>query len=236
MRTTGLYLQSNPGHDSRRRRARFLPAAGFAIALAAGLGLAGCSGGGPPTAVGTTPTVSTAPSSAAPPTSQAPTPTPKPVYKPATANGPAQNVPVPVLPAKAKEFSKAGLEAFATYWYSTLGYVFETGDSKPMMAITVSDCSTCAKINGPVGNWYKSGGWISGGLMVVHSATSSFTKTSNGTYQAILMIQQSPVSYYKADKSLDTAYPPTDTRPDIVVASYSNGRWTAETAEHLTRD
>ncbi|NVM97233.1 DUF6318 family protein [Arthrobacter sp. SDTb3-6] len=202
------------------------------MALAAVLALAGCGTDSPPNRAPSPASASA--TGAAPPTTAAPTTPPIPVYKPATANGPAQNVPVPVLPAKAKEFSKAGLEAFATYWYSTLGYVYETGDSKPMMAITGNSCSTCERTNGPVGDWYRSGGWITGGRLKVHSATSSFEHAADGSYQAIVIIEQSPVSYYSADGTLDEALAPTIARPDIVVATYSNARWTAETAEHLT--
>jgi hypothetical protein len=141
---------------------------------------------------------------------------------------------VPVLPAKAREFSKAGLEAFATYWYSTLGYAFETGDSKPMMAITDDGCVTCENINGPVGKWYQPGGWIVGGRMAVHSATTSFAKAPDGMYQVVLMTQQRPTSYYNPDKSLRKAYPPAPAQADIFIASFENGRWTAQTVEKLT--
>lgn len=165
-----------------------------------------------------------------------PSAAPSPTYKAATAAGPAQNVPVPVLPAKAKEFSKEGLEAFARYWYTTLSYVFETGDSKPMMAITDQSCKPCSNINEPVGDWYADGNWILGGIMAVHSATSAFEETTDGTYQVILMSQQSPVSYYTTNGNLDTSYPPTIARADILVAIYSNGHWTTQTAEHLTKE
>src|SRR6185312_1169890 len=53
------------------------------------------------------------------------------VYKPATADGPAENVPVPVLPGAATEFTREGLIAFTNYWYSTLGYAYETGLTAP---------------------------------------------------------------------------------------------------------
>ncbi|WP_160318937.1 DUF6318 family protein [Arthrobacter sp. ERGS1:01] len=198
--------------------------------------MASCSGGGPPIAVDTTPAASAAASSPAPPTTHAPTPTPKPVYKPATADGPAQNVPVPVLPAKAKEFSKAGLEAFATYWYSTLGYAYETGDATPMMAITDTECTTCTGVRDMVTTWYGEGGWIRGGQMIVYSSTSTFYKTPDDTYQAVLMIQQKQVTSYKADKTIDSDLPKTDARADILVATYEQGHWTTHKAEHLTKD
>ncbi|MFP5313120.1 MAG: DUF6318 family protein, partial [Actinomycetes bacterium] len=67
-----------------------------------------------------------------PSASATPTPTPSAVYKPADATGPAQNVPVPVLPEVAKTETKEGLEAFAKYWYELLSYGYESGDTKPL--------------------------------------------------------------------------------------------------------
>ncbi|MGA7203702.1 MAG: DUF6318 family protein [Specibacter sp.] len=202
------------------------------VLLLAGLILAGCTPTDHPTSTAPTAVPST---TTAPATTQTPTPTAKPVYKPATATGPAQNVPIPVLPAKAKEFSKTGLEEFARYWYSTLGYAYETGDMTPMMAITDPGCTTCSGVGDMVKPWYGAGGWIVGGQMTVYSSTSTFHKTPDGTYQAILMIQQKQVTSYKADKSLDAALPATVARADIVVATYSDGHWVAHKAEHLTK-
>ena len=221
----------------QQQRAQRKRSAGAVIGLAGILILTGCTTDTSPTpppvsSISTTtssiPTVTAPPSTAAPATAAA--------YQPATANGPAQNVPVRTLPAKAKEFSKDGLLAFAQYWYSTLGYAFETGDPGPMMAITEPDCTTCANINGPVGKWYAKGGWIVGGLMTAHSSTSSFEEDSDGTYQAIVMVQQSPATYYEPDQTLYKAYPPTIARADIVVATFQDGLWRARTAERLTKD
>ena len=206
------------------------------IFVAALLILTGCSTTPTPpetTSTGTNTPTSPGTAASAPATA---TPSSVAVYQPATANGPAQNVPVPVLPEKAKEFSKEGLLAFAEHWYATLGYVFETGDPGPMMAITEADCTTCANINGPVGKWYAKGGWIVGGLMTVHSSTSSFEQDADGSYQAVIVVQQSPASYFEPAHGLYRAYPPSIARADIVVASFRENKWTARTAEHLTKD
>lgn len=157
-------------------------------------------------------------------------------YQAATANGPAQNVPVPTLPVNAKEFSKDGLLAFAEYWYSTLGYAYETGDPGPMMAISDPVCPTCIKVSDSVAHWYGLGGWFVGGQMTVHQSTSTFHETPDGNYQAILMIQQAKVTAYNADRTLDAEGKPMKARADIVVAVYAEGQWTAHRAEHLTKD
>jgi hypothetical protein len=166
-------------------------------------------------------------------TSAAPTPAPSPVYKPATANGPAQNVPVPVLPAKAKEFSKAGLEAFARYWYSTLGYAFETGDAKPMMAISNPDCKPCTAMKRAVQNNHAADKWIMGGQIVVQSVSGNIDPAPDGSYQTITMVRQEHVKYFNADKSLSEDMGVTTSVADIVITHYVNGHWIADTVEHL---
>lgn len=236
--SSGLREPPSQSSKSRLRDALRVSHHGLvAAALGALLVLSACTPSPPGTGATTPPGSSSGASSSAPtPAITTPAPTTVAAYQPATAEGPAQNVPVPVLPEKAKEFSKEGLIAFAEYWYSTLGYVFETGDSKPMMAVSVPTCQTCANINGPVSRWYVNGGWIVGGLMTVHSSASTFEKDADGNHQAVLTIQQSPISYYEADLSLYKSYPPTIARPDIVVATYSDGHWTTQTAEHLTKE
>ena len=205
------------------------------IFVAALLILTGCSTTPTPpetTSTGTNTPTSPGTAASAPATA---TPSSVAVYQPATANGPAQNVPVPVLPEKAKEFSKEGLLAFAEHWYATLGYLYETGDPGAMMAITDADCKTCSFINEPIGSWYEGGGWIVGGTMVVHSTETSFTATPTGTYQVILVVQQAQVSSYSSDAQLNSARDPSVSQADIFVATFSDGRWIAQTAEPLKK-
>lgn len=225
--------------NCHRRRSR-LHTYAVAICLAAMLPLVGCtSTPTDPSSSASALETSSPATTTATSTSTAEQPTPPPtsaaVYKPATADGPAQNVPVPVLPEKAKEFSKEGLLAFAEHWYSTLGYAFETGDSGPMMEISEPSCGTCSSVGDMVSKWHATGGWISGGLMTVHSTTSSFNETPEGSYQAILLIQQSAVTYFNADSSLSKALPPQPSRADIVVAKYLDNQWSALKAEHFTQ-
>ena len=204
----------------------------LALSMTAALVLTGCSSS--PNTAATTSAFS-APATSEPATTTAPTPSTAAVYKPATDKGPAENVPVPVLPEKAKEFSKEGLIAFAEYWYSTLGYVFETGDSGPMMAISVPECKTCAFINEPVGEHYDSGGWIVGGQMTILQSTSPFVETSEGAYQAMLLVRQAQVTYYKSDGTVKTELPQAIAKTNLVEAVYRSDGWVANTAEILKR-
>ncbi|WP_354212439.1 DUF6318 family protein [Arthrobacter sp. UYCu511] len=154
-------------------------------------------------------------------------------YKPATETGPAENVPVPVLPEKAKEFSKEGLIAFTEYWYQTLGYAFETGDPDPMMAISGEDCPSCEAMKVAVVPWHSEGRWIMGGQMMVLSATTSFVPLEAGTYQVTALVRQQRVKYFHGDKTLAEDKGAKSTLGDLVVADYSSGQWVALNVTHL---
>lgn len=203
-----------------------------ALFVASAFVLAGCAGGSP--GPGASPDSSlSSPSVTATPT---PSPTPTAVYRPADASGPAQNVPVPVLPAVAKTETKEGLEAFAKYWYSTLSYAYETGDMRPMEAVSKPTCQSCAKVKKVVEGWHSSGRWLEGGRVTVVAAQSKFIEVAPKQYQVILMVRQEPLSYYNSDKTLDEATPATPAIGDIMVAAYTTKGWVAETVEHLVND
>lgn len=202
----------------------------LALLIAGALALAGCSS--PPKTAATTPPVS-APPTSEPATTPAPTPSAAAIYKPATAKGPAENVPVPVLPEKAKEFSKEGLIAFTKYWYSTLGYAFETGDPEPMMTVTGPDCPTCKAMKAAVVPWHTEGRWIVGGQMIVLSVEASFVPLDDGAYQAVAMVRQQNVKYFRGDGTLAEDKGIKPTTGDLFVASYTQGHWMASNVSHL---
>lgn len=232
--TPGLFASTSQSGRNRLRRVPRFPRHGLAAMAIGGLVVLSACTASPPGTGATTPPGSTNSATAA--TSPAPTtaaPTTAAAYKPATAKGPAQNVPVPVVPEKAKEFSKAGLIAFAEYWYQTLGYSFETGDPDPMEAISDPGCRTCEAIGKMVVAGHSDGKWIMGGRMVIGTPSTSFASAPDGTYQAITMARQEQVKYFKADKSLSKDLGVTIAEADILVGVYKDGRWVALTVEHL---
>lgn len=96
--------------------------------------LAGCSSGASssPTEGGATTEQTASPTrsseqSAAPDTSSDPR-----RYEPSSAEGPAKNVPIPKMPAAAKEKSTDGASAFAEYYFELINYSIETNDSEPL--------------------------------------------------------------------------------------------------------
>ena len=206
-----------------------------ALSMAAVLVLSGCSGSGDEpgaeAATGgsgsTTPNSASASASGTASASASPTPTqPAAAYKPASAEGPAENVPLPVMPELAKQESKEGLEAFAKYWYGLMNYGFESGDATLMRNISAPECVLCQRAYEMLDIGYENDDWISGGKLTVHGTQSNYVLTSKGQYQVLVHVEQDPLEYrgpegqiYERDEGLssDTVH--------MIEASFSEGRW-----------
>ncbi|GAA1765802.1 hypothetical protein GCM10009712_12760 [Pseudarthrobacter sulfonivorans] len=173
------------------------PRAALVVTVAAvALALSGCNTGGGPGATDTTsPAVSQTPS--ATPT---PTPTATPAYVPASASGRAQNVPVPVLPEVAKTETKEGLEAFVAYWYATLSYAYETGDTQKLGELSGPSCVFCAGLKEGVTAAWSDGRWISGGKIET-PAVSAEVVSGKPSYATVQVLQEA-VEIRKPDGSL----------------------------------
>lgn len=175
------------------RPASFARVAAIAVSV---LLLVGCAGAGTP---GSNPEGS---GSAGASISATPTPTPTPTqpYKPASASGPAENVPVPVLPAVAKTQTKEGLEAFTRYWFQVLSYAYETGDIKPLKSVSDPGCVFCNGLIKNVSNAWSEGQWISGGKIQTPAITAQVLE--NEPWQATIQVIQAPVNIHKSDGKL----------------------------------
>ncbi|WP_284985163.1 DUF6318 family protein [Arthrobacter sp. fls2-241-R2A-172] len=156
--------------------------------------LTGCSTQvGPPSPTSTT---------TATPASSAPVPAPSSTgpgaYKPADANGKAQNVPVPVMPELAKENSKAGLEAFIGYYYAIKNYANETGDTTVLATLNSSDCASCTKLLDATSDSYIDGRWRAGGNIRIPVVEIDW-KDTDSSHLAKLQLIQDAIAYYNAD-------------------------------------
>lgn len=164
--------------------------------VAAAILLAGCAGGAPadPGTASSTPTGS---ATTSPPSTPPPTPTA--VYKPADASGPAQNVPVPVLPEVAKTETKEGAEAFAKYWFSILSYAYETGDTSALSKSSKPECAFCQGLVDDIEAAWAENKWISGGQIEIPVATAK--PTAEGSTQVILQVLQKELIIHNQDGS-----------------------------------
>ena len=214
----------------------------WAAGLAAVLVLGGCSGSGDPEAEaagnGTSsasPSGSTSPSETATP-SATPSDTPTSTvaaYKPATAEGPAENVPLPVMPELAKENSKEGLEAFAEYWYVLANYGYETGDLDPIREISGDECVSCNSYFRVVEGGYRDGDWMTGAKITMQDVDSNFVKTEDGYYQATTMFLQEDLHFHEIEGFIGSQPGSNTPVVQLIEASYTPNGWHAIHIETL---
>lgn len=220
----------------RGSTARFLAAAVLAPSL---LLVSACSDGDagaeePPSASASS-AATTADASATAPAVASPSPSPTGRYVPASAEGPAQNVPLPVMPEEAKEFSKEGLEAFAEYFYEAANYAYESGDVEPIRRVSGPDCLVCNHVLSQVQEGFQAEDWLAKAQISVFGVSSEYVQTDEGLYQVLAQIQQDDIEYYSPVGSLGTDE--GDSRPAVhlIEASHENGAWTAENVVTIRR-
>jgi hypothetical protein len=182
--------------------------------------LAGCSGGAPADPGAASPTSE---ESASPSTTPTPTPTPSAVYKPADASGPAQNVPVPVLPEVAKTETKEGLEAFVRYWYAVLNYAFETGKTEKLVEISGPGCVFCAGLKDGITEAWGEGRWVSGGK--IETPVISVTLEPGVEPHAVVQVLQGTIEIRGADGSLFQAPTAATNTGSRAAATYGPTGW-----------
>lgn len=167
-----------------------------ALVIAGSFLLAGCAGGSPADPGMTSPASSETATSSAPSTLA---PTPSAAYMPADASGPAQNVPVPVLPDVAKTETKEGAEAFTRYWFSVLSYAYETGDTALLSKFSKAECVFCQGLVDDIETAWAEDRWISGGQIEIPVATAK--PSSDGSRQVVLQVLQKELIIHNQDGS-----------------------------------
>lgn len=120
------------------------------------------------------------------------------VYKPADAQGKAQNVPVPVMPELAKENSKAGLEAFIRYWYAQQNYSAETGDLSAWSSLSAPECQTCKRIEKGISDSHVKGRWSVGGNISIPVVEPIWAQGAI-VQQAKVQVIQKQIDYFNSD-------------------------------------
>ncbi|MCC3266735.1 DUF6318 family protein [Arthrobacter gengyunqii] len=208
-----------------------------AAGLAAVLVLGGCSGSGNPEAEAAQGSSSASPrgsASSGETATPAGTPVPTAVYKPATAAGPAENVPLPVMPELAKEKSKEGLEAFAEYWFSLVNYGYETGDTSLVKELSGPECELCEAFYVAIEKGYEGENWVQGGTLSIVALGTKFVETPKGRYQVILSIKSAPGNDRGPNGLIYREHTPSkDSFAQIMEATYMEGRWVVDLVEGI---
>ncbi|WP_235781458.1 DUF6318 family protein [Sinomonas notoginsengisoli] len=203
-------------------RRRTLRSALPVLALACVLGLSACGGGAGADAGG---------SPAAAPETAASTPSVDTRPTPASSTGPARNIPKPELPAAAKENTEAGFAAFTQYWFDTVTYALETGDTGPLKAVSKPDCKICNGFADEAQQSNARGNWTIPTTWKVNSFHSDLKLDPLGQAVGYYLIGESSSADFHADGSLATARPSkSNDTPRAMYAVFQQGSWVAAQA------
>ncbi|MDO5634146.1 MAG: DUF6318 family protein, partial [Micrococcus sp.] len=151
-------------------------------------------------------------------------------YKPASTEGPAENVPVPERPLNARGDSERAAVATASYFWDTLYYLQRTGDPEPMNEVVLDQCQACD-------NWteyftwiYDQGGWETGERPKVSAATVGRASDGSEGIMVYMVVQHSAsVGYdqYGIEVERDSSEPFTRAAWDVLTT------WDSEQAQWL---
>ena len=158
-------------------------------------------------------------------------PSPSATYTPASAEGPAENVPLPVMPEEAKVESKEGLIAFARYWYELVNYGYETGDVEPVKAVSGPDCFACQSFYRGMSDVYGTGGWIQGGQIEIITLDSEYQLTSQDRRQVLVSVKQRDMIYWDEAGNADRRPGDEISFLQIMEISFTSDGWYVHIAE-----
>jgi|GEM_PF-3831541 len=144
-------------------------------------------------------------------------------YKPATSEGPAENVPVPEKPELAGEKSEPGAIAFLKHYLAVMNYSFETYNSSSLERLTSDNCKVCYQniIQGIQFNSAQ-GGWQVGGQYEYKVYSSKLNKST-----ALLgfSMHKLPSELYKSSDELAIRQPEQDGNSHAVAVLKYNNSW-----------
>lgn len=192
------------------------------ILLACALTVTACTGGASPPLP---------PESASPSVEQSPSPTPspsptKPKYQPATAKGPAKNVPTPEYTALAHKNSEQGAQAFGEYYFQLMNYVGETNITKPIEKVTSRQCQLCGEaIIDPATHSKSINQWQVGGEYE-YAAVDSYKSAENRALVTINFKINESKTYTIADNPI-AKYEATGTTQATLQLKFDKG-WVVE--------
>ncbi|WP_350224876.1 DUF6318 family protein [Arthrobacter sp. fls2-241-R2A-200] len=128
------------------------------------------------------------------------------------------------MPELAKENSKAGLEAFIRYWYSQLGYSYETGSTEQLASLSEPTCALCASLRKGIEASWQDGRWIAGAAISAATIEANFVPTAS-TQIAVVQVIQEPIEIRVPNGSVyqkPTAATNSASRAEL---KYNGQRW-----------
>ncbi|MDN6149456.1 MAG: DUF6318 family protein [Yaniella sp.] len=132
-------------------------------------------------------------------------------YVPASADGPAQNVPEPKLPAVATENTEEGAEATLKYFWEAESLASLTGNTRPLELVSSGDCEFCMESVEGWGQSYDEGAWavLHGDIRISVSQieTAIDETTENPVAHVYFELEEPPTDFYESDgEPSDTSF------------------------------
>ncbi len=193
------------------------------ICLAAALSLTGCA---------TTPTTTSTTQTASPETETTvsePTPTPSASssakYKAASAEGPAENVPIPQMPAVAKEHTEEGFKAFVDYYFDIVNYSIATRSTDVLAPLAKTSCQMCNRFLETPEYMAKNDYWATGGEIHSRLTYSSMRTNQHGNIFGEAKLVQKPHKYYKAPRKVSSTGDGTESATWEMTLTPTDGGW-----------
>ena len=151
-------------------------------------------------------------------------------YVPASAEGPARNVPKPEMPAVMKEETQEGAEAAVEYFWEAAYYLQQTGDSEYQESVSSPTCKFCDLQRTSMEGHYRDGGWMK--VEAVNIASMVTRPSANGYMSTLLLdmpMEEAFASRGGKAESIGTQ-PALEESPWIAETSFSEeaGHWVIE--------
>lgn len=149
--------------------------------------------------------------------------TPPDEYEPATAKGPARNVPVPEMPQEATKNTESGAAAFAEYYLDLINFVVETNDAGPIKPVTTRQCEYCGEsLIDAAALGQKLGVWQVGGQH--HGKVLDSYKPTKNRAAVTIKYWISASTIYREPNKIDSEFEKTGQQEMIMELIYSD-RW-----------
>lgn len=144
-------------------------------------------------------------------------------YVPASAEGPAQNVPKPDMPADISEKTEDGVEAAVEYFWAADSYLVSTGDPSPFEPIVSESCAFCQEEIDYFTTIYSEGSWyVSTPDEVTRIAP---TITGDKFAEAVISLDSTASAMYFEDGSKAGSDPTTYVMTWSIDLEYMDGQW-----------
>ncbi len=156
-------------------------------------------------------------------------------YVPASLDGPAQNVPKPVMPDLAREESRDGAQAFLDYWSDAMWYANQTGNTTYIREIVSEACEVCNDQFAVIEDVYAEGAWFVGGRENIYLQDKTISPAADGVYKPIALSDSEGIKLLEDGEVTYEAQPRTGKEdPFPVYLDYENGEWVYITAANMS--